>query len=220
MNNMKAMSPGIFVTGFLSVMSLFAASQKTTHYDLPQMLKEQELITTSYSQTSVLAGDRKEGIRSVNSVWFKNISFSEGVIDVDMRGKDAFLKSFLGIIFHGVDTVTYDVLYFRPFNFRHTDTARRHWSVQYMSLPDNDFMKLRKDHPLVYESTVDPVPDPDGWFHVTLVIRDSILMTYINHSSRPSLEVRLLNSRRNGALGLFSDGYPSDFANLTIGPIH
>lgn len=63
------------------------------------------------------------------------VALSEGVIDVDLRGKDVAQQSFLGIAFHVVDWTTYEAVYFRPFNFRSADAERRSHSVQYISHP-------------------------------------------------------------------------------------
>jgi len=205
-----------FTSGLLLLIFGCVQGQKINNYNLVGLLSSNRILVTTQSETSVLRNDKSGAIRTVNTVWFKDIRFKEGVIDLDLRGKDEFLKSFLGIAFHGIDSTTFDVLYFRPFNFRHSDTARRHWAVQYMSLPDHDFMKLRKQHPLVYESAVAPVPNPNDWFHATIVIRGGMIQVYVNHSASPSLEVHLLNDWKDGMLGLFSDGFRSDFANLSI----
>jgi hypothetical protein len=192
------------------------SAQPTIHYNLSELLNREKMLSTPTSQTTPLENDRPGAISTVNTVWFKDIQFDEGTIDIDLRGKDAFLKSFLGIVFHGVDSVNFDVLYFRPFNFKHADTARRRWSVQYMSLPDKGWPILRKGTPLVYENAADPVPDPDDWFHARIVVKDHDLQVYVNHATKPSLQVHLLNDRRSGRFGLFSDGLKSDFANLSI----
>lgn len=208
----------IFTSVFLlfTIVNLTVCGQKTVHYNLARLLQQNKTITSPASGAGVLEGDRPGAMSTVNTVWFKDIQFSEGTIDIDLRGKNEFLKSFLGIVFHRADSITYDVLYFRPFNFQNADTARRKWSVQYMSLPDNDFAKLRKEYPLVYENAIEPPPDPNDWFHAHIVVDEDSLKVYVNKSSKASLEVRLLNKRRNGELGLFSDGLKSDFANLTI----
>ena len=46
------------------------------------------------------------------------VQVGDGVIEVDLRGKDVAQQSFLGIAFHIVDWTTYEAVYFRPFNFR------------------------------------------------------------------------------------------------------
>ena len=83
-------------------------------------------------------------------------------------------------------------------------------------MPDYSWTRLRREHPRVYENKLDPAPDPDDWFHATIVLRGTDLKVYVNHAAAPSLQVQLLNGKRNGKLGLFSDGLQSDFANLVI----
>jgi hypothetical protein len=196
----------------------FPGALAQTHYNLRHLLEEGRVSTVPSHETRVLKDDKKDAITTKGIIWLKGIIFTQGTIDIDLRGKNVFLKSFLGIAFHGRDTVTCDILYFRPFNFKHEDTLRRKWSVAYMSLPDNDYAKLRKEHPLVYENSVNPVPEPDQWFHATIVLKNKRLSVYVNHSAKPSLEVTLLNERPDGLFGLFSDGLTNDFANLSITP--
>ncbi|HMG07616.1 MAG TPA: hypothetical protein VK609_03855 [Mucilaginibacter sp.] len=193
-----------------------AYGQQKETFDLGRMLTENKLVAGPANEVSILKDGDKQGISSKGIVWLKGLNFKQGQIDIDLRGKNVFLKSFLGIAFHGIDTTTCDILYFRPFNFRHEDTLRRKWSVAYMSLPDNNYAKLRKEHPLVYENAVNPVPQPDEWFHATLVLKNRRLSVYVNHSSTPSLEVTLINERTDGLFGIYADGLAEDFANLTI----
>lgn len=80
------------------------------------------------------------------------------------------------------DSTHADIIYFRPFNFRYPDTARRRWSLQYVSMPDYDWQRLRKEHPLRYENKVKPVPDPDDWFHAKIIITKDSASVYVNHS--------------------------------------
>jgi hypothetical protein len=206
----------LLMSGFLLAANGTMA-QHATHYDLVQLLRQNKLISSSLQQTHVSTNTTKKAISSKGLVWLKGVSFGQGSIDIDLRGKNVFLQSFLGLAFHGVDSLNYDVLYFRPFNFKHADTARRKWSVQYMSLPDYDYARLRKEHPLVYENAVNPVPDPDDWFHARIVIKKGWLSVYVNHSPIASLEVKLLNDREGGNFGLWDDGDMSgDFADLTL----
>jgi len=186
-------------------------AQRVKHYDLAKLYKSGAFLPAD-SVTAVASGT----LSTVNTIWFRDLAFKEGTIDVDLRGQDVFLRSFLGIVFYGSDSTHYDVLYFRPFNFKSADTARRRWSVAYVSLPDYPWPRLRKEHPLVYENAVHPVPDPNAWFHATITIKGDRLTVYINHDAKPSLEVKLLSTRRQGRFGLFSDGLKSDFANLVI----
>ena len=171
-------------------------------YNLATMLKDGKLVTTPVQYTQPLAGPEKQAINTRGLVWLKNVPFTEGTINIDLRGKDVFLQSFLGIAFYGKDTSAYDVVYFRPFNFRHADTLRRKWSVQYMSIPNYDYAVLRKAHPQEYENAVNPVPQADEWFHATIVIRGEWITTYVNHSDKASLKVKKLSGATDGMIGL------------------
>ena len=197
-------------------MGVAAKAQNVVSYNLATMLKEDKIVTVKSHYTHVLENTLPGAITTTGIIWLKGINFREGKIDVDLRGKNVFLQSFLGIAFHGIDTTNCDILYFRPFNFNHADTARRRWSVAYMSLPDYDYARLRKSHPFVYENAVNPVPAAEEWFHVTLILKGKNLSVYVNHSPTSSLVVILLNDRVDGLFGLYSDGLTEDFANLTI----
>jgi len=194
------------------------SAQKTRHYNLVQLLTENKLDTTKTEMHILNDNNYKQAISLKGTAWLKDVSFTKGTIEVDLRGKNVFLQSFLGIAFHSVNDSIYDVVYFRPFNFKHEDTLRRKWSVQYMSMPGYDYDKLRKEHPLVYENAVTPVPGPDDWFHATIIISDDSAAVYVNHSSTASLKVHLLNNRSDGKIGLWSytPGVSGDFANLII----
>jgi hypothetical protein len=201
-------------------MVLFSISMagyaQTLRFDLQDLLKKDQLITVPQYETKILAGEKKGAITTKGIVWIRGINFTDGTVDIDLRGKNEFLKSFLGIAFRGTDTTTCDILYFRPFNFKHTDSTRHKWSVAYMHIPDNDYAKLRKEHPGVYENKVTPVPDMDAWFHATIVIKGKQLTVYVNRSATPSLTVTMLSDRPDGLFGLYSAGLTNDFANLEI----
>ena len=193
-----------------------AHSQKQRNYNLSELLSKNQLITSPRQETRILENSLTGAISTKGLAWCKGSRFTEGVIDIDLRGKNVFLQSFLGIAFHGTDTSVYDVVYFRPFNFRHADSTRRKWSVQYMSLPDYPYDRLRKEHPGVYENAVTPVPLAEEWFHAKIVVRDKWITVYVNHSRKPSLHVRLLNDRTGGMIGLWDDELSGDFAHLKI----
>jgi hypothetical protein len=91
------------------------------------------------SVSSLNEGARK-GVRLSESAgdgvaYLQGIEFTNGSIEFDVKGKDVQQQSFVGVAFHGVDGTTYDAIYFRPFNFRTEDQARRIRAVQYVSHP-------------------------------------------------------------------------------------
>ncbi len=207
---------------FTFLLSFFGAllvhGQRTTHFNLARMLGKGKLDTTNGKHVHLLDSGKIHGVSAEGIVWLKDVNFKDGTIDVDLRGKNVFLKSFLGIAFHAKDATAYEVVYFRPFRFHSTDTPTRKWSVQYMSLPVFDYVKLRKEHPGVYENEVNPVPGAEDWFHATIVVKGDRITVYVNHSSTPSLKTQKLNSLADGKIGLWSSpgDLSSDFANLGI----
>ena len=151
--------------------------------------------------------------------WLEGFQFSNGVIEFDVRGKDEFQKSFVGVAFHIASRDTFDAVYFRPFNFRTPDKVRVNHAVQYVSHPDYPWNKLRAEKPEQYEKPVSPVPDPNGWFHVRIVIDKPRVSVFVEGSKTPCLVVDQLSSRGVGMVGLFM-GSPSggDFADLKVIP--
>jgi len=58
-------------------------------------------------------------------VWLPLQEFRNGTIEIEMRGNDVLQRSFIGVIFHGLNDSTYDAVYCRPFNFFAKDSVRR-----------------------------------------------------------------------------------------------
>ena len=214
---MKRTIQSITIIWIISLTALQGFSQKAQVYDLPARVRHHLLEPAKPDFTISVQDTAKTPVVSCQGLfWLTGAGFSEGTIDVDLRGKNILLKSFLGVAFHGVDSSVYDVVYFRPFNFRNDDTSRHNWGVQYMSLPDFPYDKLRKEHPLAYEHAVNPVPLPDDWFHARIVVNRDSIMVYVNHSPDYCLKVPVLSNRHNGKIGIWSDELPADFANLTV----
>jgi hypothetical protein len=150
-------------------------------------------------------------------VWLKDYSFSQGVIECDIRGKDIVGQSFVGIAFHGVDEETFDAIYFRPFNFHQEQAARRSHSVQYISHPVYTWSKLRKDHPGKYENPLSDPPDADAWFHARIVLEGRIVKVFVNDDKEPCLSVEKIGKQKDGWLGFWvGNGSEGLFANLKI----
>ena len=152
-------------------------------------------------------------------VLLDGVRLGDGVIEVDLRGRDVAQQSFLGIAFHFVDWTTYDAVYFRPFNFRAAGEEQRSHAVQYVSHPVNTWQKLRAENAGRFEAAIDPPLDPDAWFHVRIVLAQSRVEVYVNGAAAPSLVVDDLGDAKSGGVALWA-GNQSDgaYANLTITP--
>ena len=150
----------------------------------------------------------------------KDYTFSEGTIEFDVKGRDLLQRSFVGLAFHLQNDSTFDVVYFRPFNFQNADTSRRIRAVQYMSLPNYGWAKLRSQFPGQYEKRVIPVPNPNYWFHVSINIKGDAITVFVENSTTPSLVVKKLTNTKSGKIALFTDfGSDGSFANLKFKPL-
>jgi hypothetical protein len=147
----------------------------------------------------------------------QNVKFSEGVLEIDLRGAGTHQASFLGLAFGVADATTFEAVYFRPFRFADDDPDARRHAVQYVSWPEYTWEKLRKDTNGVYEAAIQPVPDPAGWFHARIEVTKQKVSVSIDGSTQPCLVVDRLG-HREGAVGLWVDSMPAAFRNLRIEP--
>lgn len=171
----------------------------------------------------LIEGDRKgvklSDVAGEGLAILPGIEFGDGTIEVDLRGVNVPQRSFLGVAFHGADALTFDVVYFRPFNFRAADPLSRSHAVQYHSAPRYTWEKLRADKPGKYERPLSPPPDPGEWFHARMVVASSEVSVFVDGASEPCLEVTLLDNRESGYVALWvGNNSAGDFANLSITP--
>jgi hypothetical protein len=206
--------------GFLSFVPVIA-QENPVKYDLPAMAGKNQLEVFN-RQVSAFSENDKNGIRfSKNSndgvAWLKHVIFSNGSIEVDIKGSDELQQSFVGIAFHGMDDNTFDAIYFRPFNFRTDDAVRKIHAVQYISLPDYPWEVLREKFNGKYEKAISPPPDPNEWFHVKITVKSPLITVFVNGNQEACLTVEKLNNRASGKIGLWvGNNSGGDFANLQI----
>src|SRR5262249_9236206 len=153
----------------------------------------------------------------VGLAWIDGTDFGEGTIELDVRGKDVFQQSFVGVAFHGKNDTTYESVYVRPFNFRTTDPARHDHAVQYMTLPEFDWPRLRERFPEEFGNPVNSTLSPSDWVPLRIVVRGPKVQVFVGLVDNVTLEARKLGGLDRGMVGLWvgnnSDG---DFANLRI----
>jgi hypothetical protein len=161
-------------------------------------------------------GVRLNDGNGIGIAWLQDFTFSNGTIEFDVRGTDVFQHSFVGVAFHGTDDQSYDAVCFRPFNFKTADAARRLHAVQYISHPTYTWSKLREEQPGKFEKPVQPVPDPNGWFHVRVVVASPKVSVFVNDAREACLVVEQLSNRKHGRIGFWVDTGGGEFANLKI----
>ena len=205
----------------LIVLPCLLFSQRQQTLELTNLYKKEKLKSVN-REIKIVSGDsgaylkisesKKEGI-----IWLPVKDFKNGTIEIEMRGKDVFQRSFIGIAFHGVDDSKYDAVYCRPFNFFAKDSVRRIHAVQYISHPDFTWEKLRKERNAVFEKEIINPPNPNEWFIMKLVIDSTTVKAYINNANAPSLIIEKLNNRTSGKIGLFTaDSSGGDFKIIKI----
>jgi hypothetical protein len=198
------------------------AARAAQSFDLTTLLAAGKLRAVNRN-VARLVGDRSgvhvsEGANA-GVVWIDGSDIAEGTITVDVRGRDVVQRSFLGVAFHRQDDKTYEAVYLRPFNFRATDPERHQHAVQYISLPDFDWPKLREQFPEEFENPVDASVSPTDWVTLRLVVQREKIQIFVGSAAVPALEVRKLGTLTHGQVGLWvGNGSDGDFANLRVTP--
>jgi hypothetical protein len=152
----------------------------------------------------------------------RGTDLSNGTIEADVAGLpitdiDPEARGFIGIEFHVQDHGTRaENIYIRPTNGRADDQLRRNHSVQYESVPEFPWHRLRKEAPGVYESYVDL--DPGAWTKMKIEVAGTKARLYVNGATQPCLivnDLKLGDGRGQIALWAFiaTDAY---FSNLKI----
>lgn len=194
---------------------------KATVYNLSKLASGKR-VTAVNRAINVFTEPGRQGIYVASapgegSVWIESVEFDTGIIELDIKGRDVFQKSFLGIAFHGASDSIYEAVYFRPFNFNASDSVRKIHAVQYVFHPKFTWQMLREHKNGQYEKAVQSAPGAQDWFHAKILITKKEVEVFVNGNSKASLKVQRLTDRKSGRVGLWvgngSDGY---FANLKI----
>jgi hypothetical protein len=135
--------------------------------------------------------------------------FEDGTIEAEIAGAPrpdapADMRGFVGIVFraqqHGA---RFEHFYLRPTNGRAEDQLRRNHSVQYQSVPEYPWHRLRKENPGVYESYADL--QPGVWTKLKIVVSGTRARLYVNGADQPCLVVNDLKMGRvRGQIGLWA----------------
>ena len=156
----------------------------------------------------------------------RGTDFQDGTIEADIALKISApppvkimprMPGFFGIAFRArPDASRYELFCLRPGNARSDDQAMRNHSVQYVSVPDYDWYKLRREWPWVYEAYA-PLKF-ETWTKVRIEVKGRTAKLYLNGSENPSLVVDpLLGQDLRGGVALWGYEYEEAyFSNVRI----
>ena len=184
--------------------------------------KNVSIVRTNYKGRSAIQVVAKpEAANATSYALVKNVSFRDGVIEVDLAGQpaagaSAAARGFIGIAFRVQGDGRYEYIYLRPTNGRADDQVRRNHSTQYSSYPEFDFARSRQEAPEKYESYVDL--QPGVWTKYKIEVEGRKARLYVHGAEQPCLIVNDLKlDPRNGGVALWvgpgTEGY---FSNLKI----
>jgi hypothetical protein len=201
--------------------ALLSAQQRAEErIDLAKLLADGKLRAVNREVSKIV--DRVDGVHmseraSSGIVWIEGLTFGEGEIQLEVRGRDQFQQSFVGVAFHGRGDEMYEAVYLRPFNFRVADSVRHRHALQYMMVPDFDWPKLRQQFPDEFERPVASSVGPTDWVTLRVAVREQTVNVSVGPDNTPILSARKLGNLNRGMIGLWTgNGSDGDFANLRI----
>lgn len=162
----------------------------------------------------------------VNLALIDGAAFGAGTIEVMVASTvapdaDTSARGFVGLAFRSTpDASHFENIYLRPTNGRAPQQLRRNHAVQYESIPDYPWDRLRHDTPGQYESYADL--QPGVWTKVRIVVDGTRAQLYVDDAPQPCLVVNDLKlGSGSGRIGLWiGPGTVGYFSRLTFTPAH
>lgn len=186
-----------------------APDEKTNNYKVVN-----RVLLDSASDSNIISVDAKEG---AGLVIIQDEQFSNGAIELEIRGENNPGRSFVGFAFNIQDDETNECVYFRPFNFRSEDANRRSHSVQYVYHPEYPWKRLRDNHEGVYESEFNRRPDPDSWFKVMIMVGPTHVTVIDSENNEELLKVKRLTTQSTETIGYWvGHNSKGQFRNLKL----
>ena len=183
-----------FLSVALCILGATAYSQNTT-INLGEKYKSNSFSTIN-RELSQLADD--SGAVQLNAASgdgisiLKDVSFDKGTVQIELLGENNPGRSFVGFAFNIQNDSTYEVVYFRPFNFVAEEQLRKSHMAQYIYHPEFTWKKLRETRTGEFENEIVNPPDPDQWFTAKIEIGKSTVKVYVNNSEDVTLEIKRL----------------------------
>ena len=162
----------------------------------------------------------------------KGVDFQDGTIEGEIAlkitappGPPGMRRSpgFVGIAFRArPDASHYELFYLRPGNSTSDDQSMRNHSVQYSYVPDQGWLKLRRQWPWVYETWADL--KMETWTKIKIEVKGRSAKLFVNGSEQPSLVVDgLKGDDLRGGIALWSypdqEAYFSNFHIVSSTPV-
>jgi hypothetical protein len=177
--------------------------------------------TTYKGRSAIQVVANPDAVNATMYALVRDVSFRDGVIEVDLAGQPAAgaisgARGFIGIAFRLQADGRYEYIYLRPTNGRADDQVRRNHSTQYSSYPDFDFARSRQEAPEKYESYVDL--QPGEWTRYKIEVQGRSARLYVNAAEQPCLIVNdlKLDPQAGGVALWVGPGTEGYFANLRI----
>jgi hypothetical protein len=164
------------------------------------------------------------GVHGSGVALFDGIRLRDGSIDLFVAGAlaagaDTSARGFVGVVFRSsADGAHFENFFLRPTNGRANDQLRRNHSVQYQSIPDYPWSRLRNETPGRYESYVDI--EAGRWTEMRIVVHGTRAALFVDRATQPALIVNDLKLGANGGLvGLWiGSGTVAYFSHAVIAP--
>ena len=193
-------TPFFVLTLLVSFTLLLGCSNKVVNLgDTELRLVNREISSTDKQEQRIALSNRQgDGLAILDGVDFKT-----GTIEVDLKGENTPGRSFVGVAFNVQNDSTYEAIYFRPFNFRAEEKARREHAVQYISHPKHNWRFLRTNYEGQYEAEYDRQPAADEWFTVRIAVADDTVTVYDQATNSELLAVERLAEPASNKMGLW-----------------
>ncbi len=151
----------------------------------------------------------------------EGVDFQDGAFRVELAGETgagaaATARGFVGMAFRAASGGgAYEAVYLRPTNGRADDQVRRNHSVQYESLPEFPWSRLRKEFPEKYETYADL--QPATWTRLRVVAEGAKVRAHVNGSEHPTLLVNDARRTEKGKIALWvGPGTVAHFTGLVV----
>ena len=157
-----------FLSVALCILGATAYSQNTT-INLAEKHKSNSFSTINRELSQItndsVAVQTKCGLGGMGLSILKDVSFDDGTVQIELLGENNPGRSFVGFAFNIQNDSTYEVVYFRPFNFVAEEQLRKKHMVQYIFHPEFTWKKLRETRTGEFENEIVNPPDPDPLVH-------------------------------------------------------